>query len=206
MPTPTLGAAVRHPNIVSQLRIFNPPHYWHQEEDTGQLHARSCSIIYILLYAAGLSHCSSAALLHNAVLCPRPGAQPPASTKIAFFGGDTLCKWEMSAATAATQSQGHQWGFLKICLQWQCHVVNYSKIEYLHFYISTYLLTCYIRGKIFLCPLSDSNQVQTIFFRGVNYAWKVFSLLHSRENHPTTLNYTVKSWLNKCCESQGLKL
>ena len=35
------AAAVRHPNIVSQRRFFNPPHYWQQEEDTGQLHAQS---------------------------------------------------------------------------------------------------------------------------------------------------------------------
>ena len=40
-------------NIVSQLRIFNPPHYWQQEEDTGQLHARSCSIILIVKLRRG---------------------------------------------------------------------------------------------------------------------------------------------------------
>ena len=109
------AAAVRRPNIVSQLRIFNPPHYWQQEEDTGQLHARSRSniLIYIFVYIykqnsyfvlqnSGFSHCSSAAVLHNAVLCPATSEYKNS------FLWLTLCKWEMSAATAATQSQGHQ--------------------------------------------------------------------------------------------------
>ena len=67
-----------------------------------------------MLQNSGLSHCSSAAVLHNAVLCPATSEYKNS------FLWLTLCKWEMSAATAATQSQGHQWGFLKICLQWQC--------------------------------------------------------------------------------------
>ena len=108
------AAAVRAAEHCLTTPLFNPPHYWQQEEDTGQLHARSRSniLIYILVYIINsivtlccktlVFHCSSAAVLHNAVLCPATSEYKNS------FLWLTLCKWEMSAATAATQSQGHQ--------------------------------------------------------------------------------------------------